>query len=92
MTHKSNKNVSIGVLNLCSARFAAAAHAALLNAWTSVHAQVSVTTYHNDPACSVSIAGGTHDVLYTADKHDSIRADADNGTVLQGATVPKDAL
>jgi hypothetical protein len=79
-------------LNLCSARFAAAAHAALLNAWTSVHAQVSVTTYHNDPACSVSIAGGTHDVLYTADKHDSIRADADNGTVLQGATVPKDAL
>ena len=40
----------------------------------------------------MSIAGGTHDVLYTADKHDSIQADADNGTVLHGATVPKDAL
>jgi hypothetical protein len=53
---------------------------------------VSVTTNHNDPACSVSIAGGTHDVLYIADQHDSIRADADNGTVLHGATVPKDAL
>jgi len=59
---------------------------------TSVHAQVSVTTYHNDPACSVSIAGGTHDLLCIADQHDSIRADADNGTVLHGATVPKDAL
>ncbi len=53
---------------------------------------MSVTTYHNDLARSVSIAGGTHHVLYIADKHDSIQAiDADNGTVLHGATVPKDA-
>lgn len=59
---------------------------------TSVHAQVSVTTYHNDLAWTVSLVGGTHDVLYIADKHDSIQAiDADNGTVLHGATVPKDA-
>lgn len=59
---------------------------------TSVHAQVSVTTYHNDPACSVSIVGGRHDGLYIADKHDSIHADADNGTVLRGATFAKDTL
>jgi hypothetical protein len=60
---------------------------------TAVHAQVSITTYQNDPACTVSIVGGTHDMLYIADTHDSIQAiDADNGTVLHGATVPKDAL
>jgi hypothetical protein len=38
-------------------------------------------TYHNDTACTVSTAGGTHDA------HDI----ADNGAVLHGATVPKDA-
>ena len=43
---------------------------------TSVHAQVSVTTYHNDLACTLSIVGGPHDVLYIGDKHDSIQADA----------------
>jgi hypothetical protein len=59
---------------------------------SSVHAQVSATTYHSDPTCSVSIVGGTHEVLYIADKHDSIQADADYGTVFHGAAVPKDAL
>jgi hypothetical protein len=48
---------------------------------TAEHAQVSITTYHNDPACPVSIVGGTRDVLYSAD----------NGTVIHGARVPKDA-
>jgi hypothetical protein len=56
-------------------------------------AQVSATTFHNDPTCTVSLAGGTQDMLCIADKHDSIQAiDADKSTVLHGATVPRDAL
>jgi hypothetical protein len=37
-----------------------------------VAARVNVTTYHNDVACTVSITGGTHDVLYIVEKHHSI--------------------
>ena len=102
--------------------FACTVLALLATAATSVHAQVNVTTYHNDLARSgqntqetiltptnvnssqfgklftvavdgqvfaqplymagVSIAGGTHNVLYVATEHDSIYAiDADSGTV-----------
>ena len=94
------------------------------------HAQVNVTTYHNDAArtgqntqetiltpsnvnstqfgklfsvtvvgavyaqplylSAVSIAGGTHNVLYVVTEHDNVYAiDADNGTVyLQVSLIP----
>jgi hypothetical protein len=58
---------------------------------TAVHTQVGSTTYDNDPACTVSIESGTHACSYVADEHDSIQAIADNGTVLHGAMLPKDA-
>jgi hypothetical protein len=39
---------------------------------TPAAAHVNVTTYNNDVACTVSIAGGTHDALYIVDQHNSI--------------------
>jgi hypothetical protein len=35
-------------------------------------AQANVATYHNDVACTESIAGGTHDALYIVDQHNGI--------------------
>lgn len=39
-----------------------------------VMAQASVTSRPNDPTCTASIAGGAHDVLCSANQHDSIQA------------------
>jgi hypothetical protein len=35
-------------------------------------AQANVATYHNDVACTASIAGGTQDAPYIVDQHNGI--------------------